>query len=85
MDVAILGGGMAGGFLARQLARELPELRVVLFEKSHERGFRAGESTVEIASHYMIRKLGLSSYLYEEHLPKNGLRFFFDTPDELSS
>ena len=71
---------MAGGFLARQLTRELPELRVALFEKSHERGFRAGESTVEIASHYMIRKLGLSSYLYEEHLPKNGLRFFFDTP-----
>lgn len=29
----------------------------------------------------MIRKLGLSSYLYEEHLFKNGFRFFFDTPE----
>jgi flavin-dependent dehydrogenase len=40
-----------------------------------------GESTVEIASHYLIRRQGLSRYLYEQHLPKNGIRYFFDTPE----
>jgi flavin-dependent dehydrogenase len=34
---------------------------------------------VEIASHYFIQRLGLGSYLYDRHYPKNGLRFFFDS------
>ena len=37
--------------------------------------------TVELASNYFTRKLGLTSYLYERQLPKNGLRFFFDGPE----
>jgi flavin-dependent dehydrogenase len=78
LDVAVLGGGMAGGLLARQLRRQLPGVQVALFERSTERSFKVGESTVEIGSHYLNRRLGLSRYLYEHHLPKNGLRFFFD-------
>jgi flavin-dependent dehydrogenase len=78
LDVAIVGGGMAGGLLARQLLRALPGLRLALFEKSGERDYRVGESTVELASNYLVRRLGLSRYLYEEQLPKNGLRYFFD-------
>ena len=74
LDVAIIGGGMAGGMLARQLLRAAPGLRLALFDKSGETDWRVGESTVEIASNYMIRRLGLSRYLYEEQLPKNGLR-----------
>jgi len=81
LDVAILGGGMAGSLLARQLLRSAPELRVGLFERTHERGHRLGESTVEIGSNYLVRRLGLSRYLYEHHLPKNGLRYFFDSPE----
>ncbi|MDH3687278.1 MAG: NAD(P)/FAD-dependent oxidoreductase [Myxococcales bacterium] len=81
LDVAILGGGMAGSLLARQLLRSAPELRVGLFERTHERGHRVGESTVEIGSNYLVRRLGLSRYLYEHHLPKNGLRYFFDSPE----
>jgi flavin-dependent dehydrogenase len=77
-DVAIVGGGMAGSFLARQLLRTVPGIRVALFERSTDRTYKVGESTVEIASRYMIRRLGLSSYLYEHQLPKNGLRYFFD-------
>ncbi len=69
---------MAGGLLARHLSRALPELRVGLFEASAERGYRVGESLVEIASHYLTKRLGLTRYLYERHYPKNGLRFFFD-------
>lgn len=81
VDVAIIGGGLAGGLLARQLRRTLPELSVTIVERAFERSLKVGESTVEIASHYMSRRLGLSTYLYENHLPKNGLRFFFDTPE----
>ncbi|MCZ7685715.1 MAG: tryptophan 7-halogenase [Sandaracinaceae bacterium] len=82
IDVAILGGGLAGGLLARQLRREVPDLSVAVFEKSDERRFKVGEATVEIASHYFVRKAGLSTYLFDEHLPKNGLRLFFDTPEK---
>lgn len=81
LDVAILGGGLAGNLLARQLRRRLPGLRVGLFERATQRAYKVGESTVEIASHYLIRRQGLSRYLYEEHLPKNGIRYFFDTPE----
>lgn len=78
LDVAIVGGGIGGAFLARHLRRALPALRVGLFEKATERSWKVGESTVEISSSYMIRRLGLSQYLYHHQLPKNGLRFFFD-------
>lgn len=80
LDVAILGGGLGGNLLARQLRRRLPGLRVGLFERATRRGYKVGESTVEIASHYLVRRQGLSRYLYEEHLPKNGIRYFFDGP-----
>lgn len=78
LDVAILGGGLAGNLLARQLRRTLPELRIGLFERSSSTSYKVGEATVEIAANHLIRKLGLSSYLYEHQLPKNGLRYFFD-------
>jgi len=79
VDVAILGGGLAGNLLARQLRRALPDVRIAMFEKASERSYKVGESTVEIASNYLNRRLGLSQYLYDQQLPKNGLRFFFDT------
>jgi flavin-dependent dehydrogenase len=81
LDVAILGGGMAGNLLARQLARRLPGRRIGVFEKKRAHTYNVGESMVEIASHYFVRRLGLSSYLYDRQYPKNGLRFFFDTPE----
>lgn len=81
LDVAIIGAGLAGSLLARQLRRTLPRLRVGLFEKSPTTSFKVGESVVDLASNYLVRRLGLSNYLYSNQLPKNGLRFFFDTPD----
>jgi flavin-dependent dehydrogenase len=80
-DVAVLGGGLAGCLAARQLRRRLPEARILLCEKSPERSWKVGESSVEMACNYFTRRVGLSRYLYERHLPKNGLRFFFDTAD----
>ncbi len=81
LDVAIVGGGLAGNLLARQLRRRLPELSVALFERDTHRDYKVGESTVEIASNYLLRRQGLSTYLYESQLPKNGLRFFYDTAE----
>jgi flavin-dependent dehydrogenase len=82
VDVAIIGGGLAGNLLARQLRRELPDLSVALYERSRERTFKVGESTVEVATHYLLRRQQLSTYLHKNHLPKHGLRYFFDTPDK---
>jgi flavin-dependent dehydrogenase len=77
-DVAIMGGGLAGNLLARQLTRSAPGTRIGLFEKSTESSWKVGESVVEIGSHYLITRQGLSRYLYDRHFPKNGLRYFFD-------
>ncbi len=81
LDIAIIGGGLAGNLLARQLKRTLPHLQIGLFEKRPSTSFKVGESTVEIASNYLVRRLGLSGYLYDQQLPKNGNRFFFDRPE----
>ncbi len=81
-DVAILGGGKAGNLLARQIRRHAPSASVVLIEKSRERSFKVGESTVDVCGKYLTKRLGLSTYLYDQHLPKNGLRFFFDREDK---
>ncbi len=78
LDVAIIGGGLAGNLLARQLRRRSSTLSIGIFERSSETAFKVGEATVEIAANYLIRKQGLSEYLYENQLPKNGLRYFFD-------
>ncbi len=78
-DVVVLGGGIAGAFLARHLKLAHPELSVLVLEaKETIDDFKVGESTVEVAANYMIRRLDLSTYLYQHQLPKNGLRFFFD-------
>ncbi len=78
-DVVILGSGIAGGFLTRQLKLARPELSILTLEASEKMlDFKVGESTVEVAANYMIRKLELGTYLYQHQLPKNGLRFFFD-------
>ncbi len=79
-DVAIVGGGIAGTLLARQLRARLPDLRITVFERGNGASFKVGESTVEIAAHYLVRRQGLAQYLYENHLPKNGIRYFFDGP-----
>jgi len=83
-DVVILGHGLAGGFLARHLRLELgPDLRVLVLEQASKIvDYKVGESTVEVAANYMIRRLGLQTYLYQHQLPKNGVRFFFDSEEK---
>ncbi|WP_441291980.1 NAD(P)/FAD-dependent oxidoreductase [Sorangium sp. KYC3313] len=81
-DIVIIGSGIAGGFLARQLRLACPDLGVLVLEAAEAmEDYKVGESTVEVAANYMVRRLNLGTYLYQHQLPKNGLRFFFDSPD----
>ncbi|WP_133479785.1 NAD(P)/FAD-dependent oxidoreductase [Cognatilysobacter segetis] len=81
VDVAILGGGLAGLTLALQLVRRDPSLRITVIERHRhpvrEGAFKVGESTVEIGAHYFAHVLGLREHLDGEHIRKFGFRFFF--------
>jgi flavin-dependent dehydrogenase len=80
-DVVILGGGLAGLSLARQLHLEAPSIRVLVAEKRQhpvrEAAFKVGESSVEIGAHYFQKVLDLEPHLRSAQLEKLGLRYFF--------
>jgi len=78
-DVLIIGAGLAGGSLARQLRREQPDLDIMVIDKATE--FRPGldETSGEEFSNYANRVLGLGPYLRKRHLVSSGMRFFFDS------
>ena len=80
-DVCIVGGGFAGLTLARHLRRRLPDLDVAVVERRRfpvpEAAHKVGESTVEIASHYLANGLGLKEHLERDQIRKFGLRLFF--------
>src|SRR5207237_749125 len=78
-DVLIIGAGMAGGCLARQLRLEQPDLRIAVIDRKTTFDWWVGESTVEVWYDYAVRVLKLGPYLAERHLLKHGLRFFFDS------
>jgi flavin-dependent dehydrogenase len=86
-DVVIVGGALAGAASAILLKRELPNLRVLVLEKSTTFSRRVGEATVEISGYFLCRVLGLTQHLNESHLVKQGMRFWFynektrDLPD----
>ena len=84
-DAVILGGGLAGLTLARQLRREAPDVRVLVAERRRhpvpEAAFKVGESTVEIGAHYLQVVLGLEPHLRSDHLEKLGIRYFFPHGD----
>ena len=76
-DVAVIGGALSGAAVALLLKREDPLLRVVLIEKNSAFKRRVGEATVEVSGYFLCRKLGLTRFLTETQLCKNGLRFWF--------
>jgi flavin-dependent dehydrogenase len=81
VDVAIIGGGLAGLTLALHLRQTAPELSIMVFEKSAyppaPAAHKVGEATVEIGAHYLAHTLGLKSLLERTQLQKFGLRLFF--------
>ena len=80
-DVVILGGGLAGLTLTKQLLMKRPDTRIAVLEKRQfpvtEATHKVGESSVEIGAHYFGEQLQLKKHLTDHQLPKFGLRFFF--------
>jgi flavin-dependent dehydrogenase len=76
-DVVIIGGALSGAATAILLLRRNPGIRVLIVEKSERLTRRVGEATVEVSAYFLGRVLGLTQYLNESHLVKQGLRFWF--------
>ena len=82
-DVVILGGGFAGGTLARHLALHLPEVSVAVVEPTANPprfAHKVGESSLAPQGNYLARWLQLEEYLNEGHIEKFGARYFFGDP-----
>ena len=76
-DVAVIGGALSGASAALLLKKEDPSLRIILIEKNTSFKRRVGEATVEVSGYFLCRKLGLTRFLTQSQLCKNGLRFWF--------
>ncbi len=78
-DVVIIGGGLAGQSLSRQLLLNAPGLRILLLERRNRPPTRekVGESLVQVGGYYFSRVLDLEEYLLREHYMKYNLRFYW--------
>ncbi|MFN0134425.1 MAG: NAD(P)/FAD-dependent oxidoreductase [Phycisphaerales bacterium] len=76
-DVVIIGGAFSGSAAAILLRRLRPECRVLVVERKAEFDEKVGEATTEMSAMFLTRRLGLWEHLEREHLPKEGLRYWF--------
>ncbi|MEO8036672.1 MAG: NAD(P)/FAD-dependent oxidoreductase, partial [Acidobacteriota bacterium] len=76
-DVVILGGAFSGASAAILLRREHPQLRVLIVEKAEAFDEKVGEATTEMSAMFITRRLAMWHHLEAEHLPKEGLRYWF--------
>jgi flavin-dependent dehydrogenase len=76
-DVIVVGGALSGSATATLLMRRNPGIRILIVEKAAQLGRRVGEATVEVSGYFLGRVLGLTQYLNEAHISKQGLRFWF--------
>lgn len=80
-DVTILGAGLAGLCLARQLELQ-SDLRVLVLDRREElppREQKYGEATVQLSAYYFARVLDLEEHLIHQQLTKYNLRFYWKT------
>src|SRR5689334_20737788 len=81
-DVVIIGSGMAGLTLARQLLL-YTDKTVLLLDKrvnpAKEAGQKYGESLVQLSGYYLSRVLDLEDHLLLNHYLKYNLRFHWPT------
>lgn len=78
-DVLILGAGLAGLSLARQLLINSTDKRILLIDRREvppERQ-KVGEATVQLSGYYFSRVLGLEEHLLRHHYIKYNLRFYW--------
>lgn len=78
-DVVIIGAGLAGLTLSRQLLLETDK-RILLVDRwKHIPSPRQkyGEATVQLSGYYFAKVLDLEEHLLLEHLPKYNLRFYW--------
>jgi len=83
-DVVIIGGSLSGAASALLLRRDIPDLRVLVVERSERFGRRVGEATVEVSGYFLSRVLGLAGFLNDTQLVKQGMRFWFANDDAQS-
>jgi flavin-dependent dehydrogenase len=76
-DVVIVGGAISGASTAILLKRRMPELRILVVEKSETFDWKVGESTVEMSAYFLTRVLKQYDYLSRDQLPKHAFRYWF--------
>jgi flavin-dependent dehydrogenase len=81
-DVVIVGAGLAGLSLARQLLLASGSVRILNIDKRRQvpqEGQKVGEATVQVSGYYFSKVLELEEYLLREHFLKYNLRFHWKT------
>jgi len=81
-DVLIIGAGLAGLALARQLLL-YTDKRILLVDRRTEfppAKQKVGEATVQLSAYYYARVLDLEEHLEQAHYLKYNLRFYWKTP-----
>jgi flavin-dependent dehydrogenase len=82
LDVLIIGAGLAGLTLARQLLLARPEIRILMLDRLAEIPSpkqKVGEATVQVSGYYYSRVLEMEEHLLREHFLKYNLRFYWKT------
>jgi flavin-dependent dehydrogenase len=82
VDVFIIGAGLAGLSLARQLLLADDAVTIVEVDKRRQvppPGQKVGEATVQVSGYYWSKVLDLEEYLLREHYMKYNLRFIWKT------
>ncbi|HEX3555626.1 MAG TPA: FAD-dependent monooxygenase [Thermoanaerobaculia bacterium] len=82
VDVLIVGAGLAGLSLARQLLLADPGKRILMVDRQAEippARQKVGEATVQVSGYYFSRVLDLEEHLLREHYLKYNLRFHWKT------
>lgn len=80
VDVMIIGAGLAGLALARQLLLARPEIRILMLDRLAEVPSpkqKVGEATVQVSGYYYSRVLEMEEHLLMEHYLKYNLRFYW--------
>ena len=86
-DVVIIGGGLAGLSLARQLLLNSSKT-ILLLEKRAALPMalqKYGEATVQLSAYYFSKVLDLEEHLLREHFMKYNLRFYWKTEGKENS